>query len=100
MAPFRDFVQVDIRTCVLVFYVFSPLILLKRFLVSYGGHSLDCIWVFMFMFVLLKICKWNLQKFAEALSPALPLSESSTALEKYDSLFESYYRDGMRRFVY
>lgn len=76
--------------------MFFPLrSLLERFLVSYGGLSLDCIWMFWGGF---KICKWNLQKFAEALSPTLPLTESSAALEKYDSLFESYYRDGMRRF--
>ncbi|CAN0424981.1 unnamed protein product [Ascophyllum nodosum] len=43
------------------------------------------------------ICKWNLERFAEALAPALPLAESSTVLEKYDSIFETYYQEGMRR---
>lgn len=44
------------------------------------------------------MCKWNLHKFAEALAPALPLSDSTAALEKYDGLFKGYYQEGMRRF--
>lgn len=44
------------------------------------------------------MCKWNLQKFAEALAPALPLADSTAALEKYDGLFKGYYEEGMRRF--
>lgn len=44
------------------------------------------------------MCKWNLHKFAEALAPALPLSDSTAALEKYDGLFKGYYEEGMRRF--
>jgi len=45
-----------------------------------------------------QMCKWNLQKFAEALAPALPLADSTAALEKYDGLFKGYYEEGMRRF--
>eukprot|EP00903_Cladosiphon_okamuranus_P008307 g7991.t1 len=44
-----------------------------------------------------QMCKWNLQKFAEALSPALPLVDSKAALDKYDELFQGYYEEGMRR---
>ncbi|CAM9341192.1 unnamed protein product [Ectocarpus sp. 12 AP-2014] len=44
-----------------------------------------------------EMCKWNLHKFAEALAPALPLSDSTAALEKYDGLFKRYYEEGMRR---
>lgn len=46
-----------------------------------------------------QMCKWNLLKFAEALAPALPLTDSKAALEKYDGLFAEYYEDGMRRCV-
>lgn len=46
-----------------------------------------------------QMCKWNLLKFAEALAPALPVADSTAALEKYDGLFAGYYEDGMRRCV-
>lgn len=46
-----------------------------------------------------QMCKWNLNKFAEALAPALPLADSTAALDKYDGLYKGYYEDGMRRCV-
>lgn len=44
-----------------------------------------------------KICKWNLEKFAEALSDLLPLSKSAKELEKYDEIYSSHYYSKMRK---
>ncbi|KAM8979023.1 protein adenylyltransferase SelO, mitochondrial [Sarcophilus harrisii] len=45
-----------------------------------------------------EVCKWNLQKLAEALVPELPLELSEPILEEeYDAEFERYYLHKMRQ---
>ncbi|XP_072452571.1 protein adenylyltransferase SelO, mitochondrial isoform X2 [Notamacropus eugenii] len=44
-----------------------------------------------------EVCKWNLQKLAEALVPELPLELSEPILEEYDAEFERHYLHKMRR---
>ncbi|XP_020838552.1 protein adenylyltransferase SelO, mitochondrial isoform X3 [Phascolarctos cinereus] len=45
-----------------------------------------------------EVCKWNLQKLAEALVPELPLEVSEPILrEEYDAEFEKHYLHKMRR---
>lgn len=44
-----------------------------------------------------EVCKWNLQKLAEALVPELPLELSEPILEEYDTEFERHYLHKMRR---
>ncbi|XP_036614829.1 protein adenylyltransferase SelO, mitochondrial isoform X2 [Trichosurus vulpecula] len=45
-----------------------------------------------------EVCKWNLQKLAEALVPELPLEVSERILEEeYDTEFEKHYLHKMRR---
>lgn len=43
------------------------------------------------------IAEWNLERFAYALRPCLPLSRSTPYLDKFDSLFNKYYRKKIRR---
>ena len=43
-----------------------------------------------------KMCKWNLEKFAEALSPLLPLATSSSILNSYDEKYEKEYLSLMK----
>lgn len=42
------------------------------------------------------ICKWNLQKFGEALSPFLSSEEAARALSAYDEIYEQNYQSLMR----
>lgn len=42
------------------------------------------------------ICRWNLEKFAEALDPALPLDTSLAILEEYDAAYNEAYMKDMR----
>lgn len=45
-----------------------------------------------------EVCKWNLQKLAEALVPELPLEQSEAILaEEYDAEFHRHYLGKMRR---
>lgn len=43
------------------------------------------------------ICRWNLRKLAEALSPLLPLSASEAGLKDYDTTFAATYMARMRQ---
>lgn len=44
------------------------------------------------------MCKWNLQKLAEALVPELPLEQGEAILaEEYDTEFHRHYLSKMRR---
>lgn len=45
-----------------------------------------------------EVCKWNLQKLAEALVPELPLEQGEAILaEEYDAEFRRHYLHKMRR---
>ena len=44
-----------------------------------------------------EICKWNLLKLAEVLDPILPLQDSMDILKEYDSLYDAYYMEEMRK---
>lgn len=44
-----------------------------------------------------EICKWNLQKFAEALKLVLPLERSMPAVAKFDEIFNRLYLQKMRK---
>lgn len=45
-----------------------------------------------------EVCKWNLQKLAEALAPELPLGQGEAILaEEYDAEFRRHYLHKMRR---
>ena len=45
-----------------------------------------------------EVCKWNLQKLAEALDPALPLELGEAILaEEFDAEFRRYYLQKMRK---
>lgn len=43
------------------------------------------------------ICKWNLVKLAEALSPELPPDRASAVLEEYLGLYNGFYLETMRK---
>lgn len=45
-----------------------------------------------------EVCKWNLQKLAEALQPELPLELGEAILaEEFDAEFQRHYMQKMRR---
>ena len=43
------------------------------------------------------ICKWNLEKFGEALHPLLSKADAAQALSAYDSMYANYYEESMRK---
>ena len=43
------------------------------------------------------ICKWNLEKFGEALRPLISTADAARALSAYDSLYTNYYEELMRQ---
>ena len=43
-----------------------------------------------------QICRWNLMKFAEALSPILPSNDAEQALKQYDEIYRHHYVTMMR----
>ncbi|KAJ8036388.1 Selenoprotein O [Holothuria leucospilota] len=44
-----------------------------------------------------EICKWNLNKLAEALQMVLPLEKSQPIVSKFDEIFEKLYMEKMRK---
>ncbi|XP_077025355.1 protein adenylyltransferase SelO, mitochondrial [Tamandua tetradactyla] len=44
-----------------------------------------------------EVCRWNLQKLAEALEPELPQAVAEAALAEFDAEFQRYYLNKMRR---
>ena len=46
-----------------------------------------------------EICKWNLEKLAEALSPLISRDQTDPVLETYDEHFNKYYQEKMMKKV-